>query len=255
MAGNFIECQGKYGDQFIMVNKDNTKAKRKIYENFLTWEFFNFRTEGYFVEVGANDPKAGSQTWLLERVGWTGLLIEPLPDKFDILREERPKSQVLQVAVSAPEKVGEQLFYISSDDVRSSLEKNVDDPNVVYEKKVKVQVMTLNHILDQAEAPPIDFLSIDVEGTELEVLKGLDLMRWKPKLILIEDKLYNLSKHHLLKNKGYKLAKRTNQNNWYVPRKKEFNLTTTWERVKLFRKVYLGLSFRKLRQRRRKKRQ
>jgi hypothetical protein len=106
-----------------MVTKDNTKAKRKIYENLLTWEFFKFRTEGYFVEVGANDPKAGSQTWLLERVGWTGLLIEPLPDKFDILREERPKSQVLQVAVSAPEKIGEQLFYIGSDDVRSSLEK------------------------------------------------------------------------------------------------------------------------------------
>jgi hypothetical protein len=131
LTENFIEYQGKYGAQFIMVTKDNTKAKRKIYENFLTWEFFNFRTIGYFVEVGANDPKSGSQTWLLERVGWTGLLIEPLPDKFDILREERPKSQVLQVAVSAPEKVGEQLFYISSDDVRSSLEKNVDDPGLV----------------------------------------------------------------------------------------------------------------------------
>lgn len=236
-----------------MVTKDNTKTKRKIYENLLTWEFFNFRTEGYFVEVGANDPKNGSQTWLLERVGWTGLLIEPLPDKFEILRKERPKSQVLQVAISAPEKVGEQLFYIGSDDVRSSLEKNVDDPGVVYEKTVKVQVMTLDHILDQVEAPLIDFLSIDVEGTELEVLKGLDLMRWKPKLILIEDKLYNLSKHHLLMDQEYKLVKRTNQNNWYVPRQKEFILATTWERMKLFRKVYLGLLFRKLRQHRQKR--
>lgn len=235
-----------------MVTKDNTKTKRKIYENLLTWEFFNFRTEGYFVEVGANDPKAGSQTWLLERVGWTGILIEPLPGKLDILRKERPKSQVLQVAISAPEKVGEQLFYIGSDDVRSSLEKNVDDPGVVYEETVKVQVMTLDHVLDQVEAPPIDFLSIDVEGTELEVLKGLDLIRWKPKLILIEDKLYNLSKHHLLMDQEYKLVKRTNQNNWYVPRQKEFTLATTWERVKLFRKVYLGLLFRKLRQRRQK---
>ena len=78
-------------------------------------------------------------------------------------------------------------------------------------------------------------------------------MRWKPKLILIEDKLYNLSKHHFLMNQGYKLAKRTNQNNWYVPRTKEFNLTTTWECVKLFRKVYLGLLIRKLRQRRKKR--
>lgn len=68
MAGNFIEYQGKYGARFIMVTKDNTKAKRKIYENLLTWEFFKFRTEGYFVEVGANDPKAGSQTWLLEQL-------------------------------------------------------------------------------------------------------------------------------------------------------------------------------------------
>jgi len=73
LAGNFIECQGKYGAQFIMVNKNNTKAKRKIYENLLTWEFFNFRTEGYFVEVGANDPKAGLQDLAarMNRMDWS----------------------------------------------------------------------------------------------------------------------------------------------------------------------------------------
>jgi len=63
----------------------------------------------------------------------------------------------------------------------------------------------------------IDFLSMDTEGTELDILFGFDLARHRPRLILIEDKLYNLAKHHYLTQRGYRLAKRTMLNNWYVP--------------------------------------
>jgi hypothetical protein len=48
-------------------------------EKVQVWEFFGFRTDGFYIEVGANDPKTLSQTWLLEKVGWRGILIEPLP--------------------------------------------------------------------------------------------------------------------------------------------------------------------------------
>jgi FkbM family methyltransferase len=220
---------------------------RKLRENVLTWEFFGFRTEGFFVEVGANHPRKGSQTWLLERVGWRGILIEPLPASCELLRRERPHSRVVQAAVSAPENAGERSFFVGKADIRSSLAQHVDDPGVVYESTIRVAVRTLDSVLVEAAAPAVDFLSIDVEGTELDVLQGTDLARWKPKLILIEDKLHNLSKHRHLVAGGYKLVKRTGQNNWYIPQNEPFGLTTLHERLDLWRKLYLGLPFRRLR--------
>lgn len=85
------------------------------YEKLLIWEYFGFATEGYFVEVGAHHPKRLSQTWLLEKVGWKGILIEPLPEYCSLLRRERPSSVVCQVAVSAPGKTGAADFFVSSD--------------------------------------------------------------------------------------------------------------------------------------------
>src|SRR5262245_25285955 len=63
---------------------------------------------GYFVEVGANDPRERSQTWLLEQSGWTGVLIEPQPHLAADLRLRR-KAKVFQVACSSPENAGREL--------------------------------------------------------------------------------------------------------------------------------------------------
>ena len=60
-------------------------------------------------------------------------------------------------------------------------------------------VRTLDEILTEARAPsPIDLLSVDVEGHELDVLRGFDFARWRPRLILLEDHVGNLDKHRFL---------------------------------------------------------
>ena len=64
--------------------------------------------KGYYVEVGANDPRERSQTWHLEQQGWTGVLIEPQPDLAATLRAER-KGKVFAVACSSPAKAGQEL--------------------------------------------------------------------------------------------------------------------------------------------------
>jgi hypothetical protein len=111
----------------------------------------------------------------------------------------------------------------------------------------EVQVLTLDEILEQAGNPRIDFISIDVEGFEMQVLSGFDLQRHQPALLLLEDNFPNrLRVHRYMKDQGYRLVKRTGCNNWYVPRNQPFTMTTSWERVKLFRKMYLGTAFRKL---------
>ena len=212
----------------------------------LIWNFFQQRASGFFVEVGANGPKLLSQTWHLEEKGWRGILIEPNPACVEQLRRERRNANIFQVACSAPEKTGEALFHFSNSSGLSGLEKHVDDPGIVYERSENVKVTTLDAILESAGQPKIDFISIDVEGTEVDVLRGFDLARHRPALLLIEDKVNNLRKHSYLTNHGYKLVRRTSLNNWYIPRDQPYHQTPLLERIGLIRKMYLGTPFRRL---------
>ncbi len=129
---------------------------------------------------------------------------------------------------------------------RQRYEVEVD--NVGFEKyeKIKIKVVTLDSILEENNVQEIDFLSIDVEGTEIDVLKGFDVNRYRPKLILIEDSLVFLDKHRYLKKCGYKLVKRTGGNNWYIPHNQDFSFATVKEKLKLFKKLYLSLLIRKI---------
>jgi FkbM family methyltransferase len=219
------------------------KRDREVRERELVRAFFGERSTGFFVEVGANDPKLISQTWHLEERGWRGVLVEPNPELAERLRQERKNSIVFQVACSSPEKRGEALFHFADAATHSGLEMHVDDPETTYTRSETVKVMTLDDILEELGNPKVDFVSIDVEGTELDVLQGFDLSKHRPSLILLEDKVNDLKKHSHLKNHGYRLVRRTRPNNWYVPRDADYK-TSPLERIKLIRKMYLGTPLR-----------
>jgi len=213
------------------------------WEKVLIWEFFGFAEEGYFVEVGANDPKNLSQTWFLERMGWQGVLVEPLPERCEALRRDRLKSKVFEMAVSAPEKTGEADFFVK--DVFSSLERHIKDNVMVYEKVLRVKVTTLDAVLDEAKIPRIDFLSVDTEGTEIDVFRGFDIRKHRPALVLVEDPVLHLELHRHLEASGYRLIRRTGFNNWYVPADSPTRAPML-QRLRLFRKMYLGTPVRAL---------
>lgn len=201
--------------------------------------------QGYFVEVGANDPKERSQTWHLEQQGWSGVLVEPQPDLAAQLRALR-KAKVFEAACSSPENAGRSLpLHVAGP--LSSLDRHGMAPGATPEKVISVPVRTLDSILDEAGTPAaFDFLSIDVEGHELEVLRGFDIARWRPKLIMIEDHVADLSKHSYLTSSGYRIIRRYENNGWYVPHDSPVacHWTDRWE---ILRKYYLALPFRMLR--------
>lgn len=215
----------------------------------LVWEYLGRRREGFFVEVGANQPRKGSQTWLLEQNGWSGLLVEPQEQFYRLLCERRPRAKVVRAACTSPDKTGFADLHIPEGDLNgfATLERNVDDYGIRYVRTERVELVTLDALLAQAGNPQVDFISIDTEGTELDVLMGFTLARYQPALILLEDKGQSLAKHRFLRAHGYKLVKRTELNNWYVPRETRFSMTTLGERLRLWRKVFLGLPFRKFR--------
>jgi len=199
-------------------------------------------TKGYFVEVGANEPRARSQTWHLEQAGWNGLLIEPQPDLAQELRALR-MAKVFAVACSSPENAGRTLpLHVAGP--LSSLDRAAMAPGTAPEKTIEVPIRTLDSILEEAQAPAgFDFLSIDVEGHEIDVLRGFDLARWQPRLILLEDHVADLSKHRYLTAGGYRIVRRYENNGWYVPHGSNARITggDCWE---IARKYYLALPFR-----------
>jgi FkbM family methyltransferase len=183
-------------------------------ENRLKEEFFLGVRDGFFVDVGANDPKNGSQTWHLEELGWRGVVVEPQPRLVQKHKEER-HAAVFACVCSSPQNAGKVLqFQVSG--IHSSLDLNFFVAGMRKEEIIEVPARTLDGILEDANAPsPIDFLSIDVESHEIEVLSGTTLKRWRPRLILIEDLAFNTRLHRFLRSRGYKWVRRTGLNGWY----------------------------------------
>src|ERR1700690_1791031 len=88
-------------------------------------DFFGPRAAGFFIEVGANDPVNGSQTWPLEQRGWSGLLVEPMQRHYDQLVAARPRSRVVHAACTSPENRGMGALHLAPHSVFNSLRKNV----------------------------------------------------------------------------------------------------------------------------------
>ncbi len=223
---------------------DGEEQEQRLIREFL--EFFG-RAPGFFVDVGANHPQLGSQTWHLERRGWRGILIEPVPEFADQLRRTRTAT-VFAVACSEPGSAGRSLpFYVAG--ALSSLNRERMAPGGQPQEVINVPIRTLDDILEEAGAPrPLDFLSVDVEGHEIEVLCGLDFDCWAPRFVLLEDHIGSLRRHRFMKSRGYRLVRRTGLNGWFVPANAPIRFCLR-EEAQLLRKYYLGLPFRIVRNR------
>ncbi|MGE0563837.1 MAG: FkbM family methyltransferase [Pseudolabrys sp.] len=221
-------------------------------EHGLVRAFFGERA-GYFVDVGANDPKRESQTWHLEQAGWTGVLIEPQPDLASRLKQER-NAKVFAVACSSPANAGRTMpFHVAGP--MSSLDRDRMAPGALPDALIEVPVRTLDQLLAEAGAPrPIDLLSIDVEGHELDVLSGFDFARWRPRLVLLEDQVADLGKYKFMAAAGYRLVRHVNFNGWYVPAEAPM-LAGPGDRWEILRNYWLALPFRVFRNATRRLRQ
>jgi FkbM family methyltransferase len=225
-------------------------------ENELKEAFFGRSARGFFVDVGANHPQLASQTWHLEQLGWDGILIEPQPDLAGELRKVR-RARVYAVACSSPANAGKSLpLHVAGSPhmtgIHASFDPNFAVPDMRRTGVIDVPVKTIDEILIDANAPiPIDFVSIDVETHEIEVLEGFDLAKWRPRLMLIEDLALDLRLHRYVTSRGYKWVRRTGLNGWYVPMDSPMPVSLLG-RLQFLRKHYLATPLRRLRERSRR---
>ncbi len=179
------------------------------------------KTKGLCVEVGANDGIKYSNTKHFEEIGWQCILIEPTPYLCSKIRKNR-KGKLFECAASSAE--GEMTLHVAEGhDLFSSLESCSTmaeelGRNQTIIKSVSVRIRPLDDMLEEASVDSIEFISIDVEGHEMAVLEGLDLNRWKPRVVLIEDKsdLDKTAVERHMTQYGYMRFYRSGGNDWYA---------------------------------------
>lgn len=164
---------------------------------------------GFYIECGANDGITQSYTYELEKRDWTGILIEPSITAFNKCINNRSKANLFYncalVSDNKTEIVG---------DFDGSCMSSVNGERLDRNSTVTVKCRTLTSILDELTEINIDLFSLDVEGYELEVLKGLDFSKYSPKYLLIEiySKDYNEIFNYLQNNKYEFVLSTTNFN-------------------------------------------
>jgi FkbM family methyltransferase len=184
--------------------------------------YFGGKRTGFFVEVGAYDGIVLSNTYYFEQLGWTGVLVEPHPTKAAACRGNRPGSRVFEcAAVSAASVASIEMLDVPGGEVYSTTVAS--DFNLqrlrdygLESRTIVVPGRTLDSILEEMQPPAIDFMSIDVEGAEIEVLKGFDIGRWRPRLVMIESPPRRLDaiRRYFVSN-GYAYLRSININDIY----------------------------------------
>lgn len=144
--------------------------------------FLNY-PNGVFIEVGANDGVTQSNTKRLEEFhGWTGILIEPSERLFSKLVSNRPNSKCFQCALGSFQENNSLVYGDFDGDLMSS----IDGKRLQRTPTQQVLVRSLQSILDEVGTRHINFFSLDTEGYELNVLKGIDFNKTSFDYLLIE---------------------------------------------------------------------
>jgi FkbM family methyltransferase len=178
---------------------------------------------GVCVEVGAHNGVDLSNTYYFEQRGWKCILVEPNPDLCSMIRERR-KGPLFECAAS--ERDGEAVLHVAEGagaDLYSTMENDGMPIDRVKRsggqiRNLVIPTRTLDSILEEARVERVDFVSIDVEGHELSVLRGFSLERWKPRVVLVEDAsdLVDVSVRSFMRERGYVPFYRTDSNDWYA---------------------------------------
>ncbi len=157
---------------------------------------------GLFIEAGANDGVRQSNTYYFEKIrGWSGLLIEPVPELAADCRRNR-RAPVREVALVAEDRPGAEVeIHVAG--LMSTVEGALGDaaatarhvaaaavqPGLPAARRIRVPARTLSALIDEARLPrAVDLLSLDVEGAELAALRGLDQARHAPRYICVETR-------------------------------------------------------------------
>ena len=204
-------------DRYLSLKSYSQEGEDMVLRSFFEGQK-NYK--GFFVDVGAHHPYRFSNMLHFYQKGWRGINIEPTPGAIKIFNRFRSRDINLNIGIS--DRKDKLTFYCFNEPALNGFSKELSEERNSTSKKyhiikeLGVETYPLAEILDKylPQGQKIDFLTIDVEGLDLQVLKSNNWDKYKPSYILVEDKIdfTNLSDsevYRYLEERGYKMVAKT----------------------------------------------
>jgi len=184
-------------NKIIVSHKNNIldgyalKSYSQEGEDMILRRLFERQKTGFYVDVGAHHPKRFSNTCFFYKRGWKGINIDAMPNSMKLFNKLRPKDINIEKPVSDTKQF--LTYYAFNEPALNGFSKELSDERdgkggYFIEFTKEIETLTLEEILDESlpDNQSIDFLSIDVEGLDFNVLKSNNFKKHRPKVVLVE---------------------------------------------------------------------
>jgi FkbM family methyltransferase len=151
-------------------------------------KIFKNKNNGFYVDIGCGHPIKNNNTYLLNKKGWSGINIDLDEENIELFNLYRWRDHNVSAAISNNEKEVDLFFYHSKSAINTINKNTADYQKAAVSEVRKIKTTTINNILDNSKFKDstIDFLTIDVEGSELLVLENFNFSKYQPKIIVVE---------------------------------------------------------------------
>jgi len=207
--------------KFTVLRDYSTRSYSQEGEDMILRRIFEGERKGFYVDIGAHHPKRFSNTYYFYKQGWRGINIDATPGSMRAFNKSRPTDINIEAPVSRTRQT--LTFYMFDEPALNGFSKQLSEQRSANGQAYKIirtidiETVTLSEILSKhlPKGQLIDFMSIDVEGLDYDVLLSNDWSRFRPKIILVEipnRSLEDLFKHEitkLLNSEGYVITSKT----------------------------------------------
>ena len=204
----------------IFRNSSKNSHLGEFGEDIFIRRFFKNTRNGFYVDIGCYHPIKGSLTYYLFKKGWNGLNIDLSKVSIDLFKIARPKDYNVNAAITDFD--GDTIYYENGAiNQQNSLISNNQ------KKQIKIKAYKLETLLNNLNITNVDFLNVDVEGNDFKVISNFNFSKFRPKLISIEQNIYNseellkLDCHKLLTKNNYFLTSKIGVTCIYIDKKYE----------------------------------
>ena len=203
----FLEFWNNY------LNEHSNISYSQEGEDLILNRIFESQKDGFYIDIGEHHPKRFSNTYLFYKKGWKGINIDAMPGSMKLFNFFRPRDVNIETPISSNSE--ELTYYIFNDPALNGFSKELsEERNKLDHHKivssVKLKTKTLKEILTENldKHQVIDFMTIDVEGMELEVIKSNDWKSFCPKVLIIE--ILQNDSENIIYNEIYEFLKAKN---------------------------------------------
>jgi FkbM family methyltransferase len=210
--------------RYYKRNFGNLKFQGEYFQDMIAFCFLEKIKKGFYLDIGANDGISGSNTYIFEQIGWDGICIEPQPNVYKMLKKYR-KCNSYNVALSSKKNDSVDFYKTTAnalggfgDDMSEEQKTRIE--NYGKFETIKVKTMTFDEIMNNyPNIKHIDFLSLDVEGHELSILKTINFQKYSFGFLTIEKNNSEKIKQ-IMKENNYNIFMERKSDIMFVPKEK-----------------------------------